>query len=96
MQIPLLHSVSSYVSRIGIPASLLDNFYLASKGDVTSGDVSCTNYQTASLHQIRSMVYVLTDLNIDAALDRDPETDLLGPFIAADADMEYLCVRKII
>ena len=33
---------------------------------------------------------------IDAALSLDPDADLLGPFTAADADVEPLHVRKTI
>ena len=44
----------------------------------------------------RSTVYVLNDLDIDAALELDPDTDLLGPFTTANSGVEPLCIRKTI
>ena len=39
-QIMLLHSVSSYIPRMGLPASPWDNLSFALKGDVTYGAVT--------------------------------------------------------
>ena len=72
-QIALLHLVSIYVPRMGLPASLWNEISFASKGDVTCGTIACKNWQTASLHQIRSMVHVLVDMAIDAVLALEPD-----------------------
>ena len=42
------------------------------------------------------MAHVLADLTMDAALSQDPDSDLLGAFNVADADMEPLYTRKTI
>ena len=65
-QIALLHLVSSYVPRMGMPASPWENLYFALKGDITCGACACANWQTASLNQIRATVHVYVDLAIDS------------------------------
>ena len=95
-QIALLHLVSSYVPRMGMPASPWENLYFALKGDISCGACACANWQTASLNQIRATVHVCVDLAIDAELAADPDIDLLGPFTSTDVDVEPLRVRKTI
>ena len=63
------------------------------RGGVACVTIACANYQTASLHHIGSMFHVLTDLAIKSVLAHDPDADLLGPFTAADVDVELLCMR---
>ena len=81
---------------MGLPATLWDNLSFSFKVGITCGAVSCTNFQTSSLHQIGSTVHFLTYLAIDEALVRDTKTDLLGPFAITNADMEALRVQKTI
>ena len=95
-QIALLHLVTSNVPRIGMTESLWDDLYFTSKGGVTCNAVTCAKCQTASLHHIRFTVHVLMDLTIDVSLALDHDADLMGPFTICDADVEPLCVRKMI
>ena len=94
--IELLHLVSSYVPRMGLPETPWDKLSFASKGGVTCGSIVCANWQTSSLHHIGSTVHVLIGLDIDASLAFDPYTDLLGLFTATNVDVEALRVSKTI
>ena len=84
-QIALLHSVSKYVPGMGLMVSPWDDGSFAYKGDI-----ACTNWPSASLHQIRSMIHVPAYLVIDATLSVDTETDLLRPFSSTDTNVEPL------
>ena len=47
--IVLLHSVSNYVPRMGLPASHWDDGYFASKGYIACGTITSVNQPPASL-----------------------------------------------
>ena len=64
---------------MGLPETLWYDLSFVLKGGITCGAIACANWQTESLHQIRSTVHLLTYLAINVALSRDPDTDLLGP-----------------
>ena len=49
-----------------------------------------------SLNQIRATFHILMVQAIDAALDSNPELDLLGQFAADAADVNAIQVRKTI
>ena len=67
MYISLLHSVPSYVPRMGLTAPLWDDLSFMLKGDATCSAVAFSNWQTTSLYLIGSTVHVLTYLYIDTA-----------------------------
>ena len=94
--IVLLNSVSRYVPRMGMTASLWDNLFFTLKEDVTCDDITFVNCHTISLHQIGSTVHFLTYLAIDAALANDPDANLMGTFTATNTDVEPFRVHKII
>ena len=96
VQIALLHSVSNYVPRMGLPASPWDNRSFASKGDITCETIACANWLPEILHHIRATVHVPMGLAIDSALTDDLDTDLLGTFSSMDAKVEPLHARKTI
>ena len=73
-----------------------DNVTFDSKGDIACGNITCANFPSASLHQIRVTVYAPMNLAIYAVLASDPDTNLLGPFYLTEANVEPLCVRKTI
>ena len=79
---------------MGMMESPWDDLSFALKVDINHSAISCTNFQTASLHKIRATVHVPTYLAIYASLYQDPDSDLLGPFPASDVNAEPLCICK--
>ena len=78
MHIALLHLMSIYVNRIGIPPSLWYALFFVSKGKVTCGAGTCKNCLAARLHQISAAVNALTAQSINAALAADPKLTYWG------------------
>ena len=76
-QIALLHFFPSYVTKMGLTVSLWDYLSFVLKGYVTCSAVPCVKWHIYSLHQIGSMVHVLTHLYIDALMALDPDANLL-------------------
>ena len=95
-QIALLHLVSNYVPRVGLPASPRDKLSFVSKRDITYSAIACANRHTLIFHHIRATVHILTDLDMDAELSQDPNVNLLGAFNATNVGMGILCICKTI
>ena len=95
-QIALLHLVSIYILLMGMPSSPWDDFYFASKGELTCGAVVCTNWITIILHQIGALLYVPTAHAIDSDLASDPKLDPLETFTADNSDVDSIIVRNMI
>ena len=94
VHIALLHYISSYVERMGRPASTWDDLSFASKVEVTSGAIGCSNCLTSSLYQICASLYVPISEAISAALAVDSEVKILGPLIFEDSVVDYVQVWR--
>ena len=81
---------------MGLLNSSWDDLSFASKGYITCGTTSCTNWQTASLHHVESTIHVLADISIDVTLPQEPDADHLDPFTVVDMDVEPFCVHNTI
>ena len=96
MHITLLHLVSSYFLRRGLPAPPWNDGSFDLKRDVACGTIACANWLPEILHQIESMIPIPTYLGIDATLAAGMDTNLLGPFNSTDARVEPFRVCKMI
>ena len=96
MYIVLIYLVSSYAPQMGMPTSPWDDLSFALKGKVTCGAVMCANWMTYRLHHIGITVHAPMAQEIDDALAADPDLYLMGQFVADDANLDSIHVRKTI
>ena len=94
-RISLLHSVSHYASQMGRPPCRWDNKTFANRGDVTFGTAPLAQWDPAYLH-LATAVHVLSSAMIDAAIARDADLKMVGPYREGDAGVESVCCRKTV
>ena len=86
-RVSLLHLVSHYASQMGRPQCCWDDKTFANRGNVTYGTAPLDQWDPAYLHLAPS-VHVPSAAVIDAAIARDPDPKMLGPYGAGDAGVE--------
>ena len=64
-----------------------------SKGKVTCGTITCSNWLTESLHHIGAAIYTPIADAIDAALDSNPSEDIIGKFYTNNNGVNKVCVH---
>ena len=95
-RVALLHTISQFPTRLSHLPMQWDNRTFASKGDALVGNITVVEWDDKYPHQIRVAHYIHTAAAIDAALVTNPNTLLLDPFNASNADVDTVQVRRAV
>ena len=94
-RVSLLHSISHYASRMGMPPFRWDDRTFANRGDISYRTAPLAIWDPTYLH-LAPAVHVPSAAAIDTSLAGDPNLTLLGPYGAGDAGVESIQCRKTV
>ena len=93
----LLHiylQADKFHPRLGLPATPWDDLVYAQKGDLHRNQAVLIEWKSEYFHQLNQQLLVPTSATIETIFAAQPEAELLGPFVQADAGTELIKVRR--